>query len=185
MSLPSPSPRFVVRSTAGLIGSGLGLVIVLYLVADAVLRGQWQVALRWTPWLLGSLWVVFVLTAASRLLVTDDGVVVQNYLRRHWVPWGAVRDISPRHGLTLRLETGQEIACVAFPTLRPGLPLTRLDQYRGDAARELIIAFEQRLRHAPHVSSGSTATHTWDRASIVTGVVLAAMCVVSLAAPWG
>jgi hypothetical protein len=79
--------------------------------------------LRLAPWILLAVWGVYVALYALHVAFDRDGVLVQNYLRRTWLPWSRVSDIEMRWQLQFALTGGRRLWPMAVPS--PGGPAAR------------------------------------------------------------
>lgn len=112
------SPR-VMRAgsaTVALIVAGAATVLLL---GDAWLRAGIVEMLRLAPWVLLAVWVVYVAMFASHIAYDDDGVMVQNYLRRTRIPWRHMRDISLRWQIVFAFDGGA-VSAFGGPVVRRG-----------------------------------------------------------------
>ncbi|WP_247629627.1 PH domain-containing protein [Microbacterium croceum] len=90
-------------------------LLALFLLGDAVARGGWGPMLLLAPWVLLGLWVIYELSFVSYVRMDDDGVVVQNMLRRTSFGWRRVRDIDMRWQLVFSLEDSTDVTCFGGP----------------------------------------------------------------------
>lgn len=67
------------------------------------------------PWVLLTLWILYVIGPASILRADENGVVVQNLLRRTSFGWARVRDIDMRWQLVFSLDDGSEVVSFGGP----------------------------------------------------------------------
>lgn len=75
------------RAPMGIIVLVIGSALGGYLLIDAVVRGSWAQMLLFAPWVLLVLWLIHVVSVASMVRVDDEGVIVQNLLRRTSFGW--------------------------------------------------------------------------------------------------
>lgn len=107
----SSSSRRLFRSKSAIAAIGIAGVLALVLLADVVIRGGWPDLLLLAPWILLGVWVTYVVFFASFVAIDDDGVSVQNLLRRHRMPWARVATIQLRWQLVFGLDDGSMISC--------------------------------------------------------------------------
>jgi hypothetical protein len=128
-----------------------------------------------TPWVLLVLWIVYVAGIASDIRADRSGALVQNLLRRTWMPWGRVRRVGMRWQVEFTLDDGTVVRCFGGPTasrprrLGPG----RTKEEAGAPAHDGLAAL-QRLRLDAELDPDAAMTKTWDWASIACLAVLAA-----------
>ena len=102
----------------------------MLLLGDALLRAGIVSLLLLAPWVLLLLWGVYVAVFASSVATDDDGITVQNFLRRTRIPWAAVEDIVLRFQLIVVTKDGRRVTCYGGPvSARPATPRRR---GRGD-----------------------------------------------------
>ncbi|MGB4778905.1 PH domain-containing protein [Microbacterium sp.] len=173
---------WVIRSTGGVVASVVCAAIAVFLVVDAIARAGWVQALLWVPWLLLVTWAVWVAAASSVVAVDDDGVTVQNLLRRHRLPWRRIIDVEMRMQICFLLDSGIIVRCVGGPALaRPGVQVTRMGQQRALAAETEVTGIRQRwTASAMRPTADGPVEHSWDRALVWTFVAFAAAAVVAL-----
>ena len=82
--------RRVLRPTSGTVILIVSGVVALWLLVDAAIRAGLPEMLRLAPWILLAVWGVYVALYAPHVSFDRDGVLVQNYLRRTWIPWSRV-----------------------------------------------------------------------------------------------
>lgn len=90
------------RALTGWIMISAALIAAVFVLGDAVVRGGWQTMLL-APWVLLVLWILYEIGPASFIRMDDDGVRVQNMLRRTSFGWKRVRDIDLRWQLVFAL----------------------------------------------------------------------------------
>jgi hypothetical protein len=145
-----------------------------YLLADALVRGAWDVALGGLPWLaLGSV-VVHAVLWRPRLEIHRDRVVVVNPLREYELPFGELDDVRVGPAVSVSWR-GRRIQVWNGPGLghrRPGS--------RGTASgHPLSRAWHSHLDHRAEDPVGRTAppgrsrVHAGEWALVA---VLAAVC---------
>jgi hypothetical protein len=91
------------------------ILLALFLLGDAVVRGGWAQTLLLAPWVLLGLWIVYELSFVSMVRTETDGVLVQNMLRRVWFGWDRVRDIDLRWQLQFALDDDSTVTCFGGP----------------------------------------------------------------------
>ncbi|MER7796635.1 hypothetical protein [Microbacterium sp. NPDC096154] len=179
-------PR-ILRAPTGLFWLvGVAAVAVL-LLGDVVVRGGGEQALLIAPWLLVPVWFVYVFFYAPHVAVDARRVRVHNVLRAVELPWAAVDDIVMRWQLEFHLT---EAARAANPAAggRKGVVLAWSFTRRGRGRAAARVAEEtddtldvlRGLRASAEPQPDARPTVSWDIPAIVTGVVIAAWCVVAL-----
>jgi hypothetical protein len=145
-----------------------------YLLADALVRGAWDVALGGLPWLaLGSV-VVHALLWRPRLEIHRDRVVVVNPLREYELPFEELDDVRVGPALSV-LWRGRRI-----PVWNgPGLGRRRPGSRGTPAGHPLSRAWHSHLDHRAAepagraAPSGRTRVHAGEWVLVA---VLAAVC---------
>lgn len=119
----SPEGARTYRASSGLLILIPSAALALFLLGDTVVRGSWGQMLLVAPWLLLALWVLYEISYVSSVRVSDDGVIVQNMLRRTSFGWARVRDIDLRWQLQFSLDDGRDLTCWGGPARsRPPRP---------------------------------------------------------------
>ncbi|HWS49368.1 MAG TPA: PH domain-containing protein, partial [Microbacterium sp.] len=103
------------RAPSGLVVLIACALLAAFLLGDAVVRGGWGQMLLLAPWVLLALWAVYEIGFVSAVRVDDEGVLVQNMLRRTSFGWGRVRDVDLRWQLSFSLEDGTDVTCYGGP----------------------------------------------------------------------
>ncbi|MDQ0644947.1 PH domain-containing protein [Microbacterium murale] len=91
------------------------VLLALFLLGDAIVRGGWAQTLLLAPWVLLGFWVVYEISFVSSVRIRDDGVLVQNMLRRVSFGWDRVRDIDMRWQLEFTLDDDTTVTCYGGP----------------------------------------------------------------------
>ena len=188
-SPPVQPTRQTLRTTSAKITMIAAGVVSVLLLGDAGLRAGAVEMLRLTPWLLFALWMIYVTMYASSITYDGAGVTVQNYLRRTWVPWTLITDVSLRWQIVFTLAGGTKVKAYGGPA---GGPTGRRGE-RGSSARpgasaaaavgELEELREMWQEHATTPSTGDRPTRSWDipallaLAAIVAGAVISVLSV--------
>lgn len=107
-------PR-IFRAWTGVVFLAIAALAAVFLLGDAVVRAGFAQMLLLAPWVLIALWVIYAASAASVLRVSDQGVVVQNLLRRTTFGWSHVKDVDFRWQLEFRLDDGTTITAMGGP----------------------------------------------------------------------
>lgn len=179
--------RRVLRPTSGTIILIVSGVIVLGLLVDAAVRAGILEMLRLAPWLLLVLWGVYTALYAPHIAYDRSGVLVQNYLRRTWIPWSRVADIAMRWQVQFALTGGGGVAAYGGPVAsRP----RRSDRREGASGRTVGRAADRPVpgwlrdlgdlrntwQHADDAASGSGGVaRSWDVPALVAlGVLVVA-----------
>lgn len=170
------------RSRGGLVSLAVCALIAIFLLGDAVVRAGWASMLLLAPWVLLALWVIYVTTAASFVRTDDEGVSLQNLLRRTAAPWSRVADIDLKWQLVVALDDGRRIECLGAPAKarpRPGAA-----KVEGRAVPEaLVVMTEIRDRWSASDRTGSgDIVRSWDIPALIALGVIAVGAVFALMA---
>lgn len=148
-------------------------VLVIGLLVDAVVRAGIGSALLLAPWPLLVLWVVYVVGVASDIRADEEGVQVQNMLRRTWIPWSRVEQVGLRWQLEFTLDDGRVIACLGGPSRsRPRRLGPERTREKGNADTDDGIARLRKLRAQSTAPADAVVVRSWD------GPVLIALAVI-------
>lgn len=152
----------------------LSALLALFLLGDAVVRGGWAQTLLLAPWVLLGLWLVYVISFVSHLRVDDDGVLVQNGLRRTTFGWSRVRDIDFRWQVVFSLDDGADLTSYGGPAhSRP-----MRSRMRDEAESKVPVGVRELadLRDRWQAADGASVDpirRTWDgRALIALAVIV-------------
>jgi hypothetical protein len=148
----------------------------IVLVADAIVRGRWDVAAASAPAVALGIWVATVVFLTPGVRLTERGVTVWNVLRTTFVPWADVEQITTRFQVVVTTRGGLRIRCWGAPTAARPKP-TRDDATGNRSARpsvsaahQVIDAFWERHRR-PGGETGVWRRWNWP-AVFVGGVLL-------------
>lgn len=89
--------------------------ISVFLLVDVAVRAGAEQVLLYAPWVLLVLWLVYESSVVSKVRVDDDGVQVQNFLRRTSFGWRRVTEVDLRWQLDFVLEDGRKLSCWGGP----------------------------------------------------------------------
>ncbi|WP_240137516.1 PH domain-containing protein [Streptomyces sp. MUM 178J] len=134
----------VFRSTGGLVGGGLLLALILWIVGDAVIRGEGR-----TPWLAlaGALLVVplvVAFTVRPAVFANDERIRIRNPFRNIVLPWGSVADVRAGYSSEIFTQGGRKYQLWAIPV--------SLRQRKRAARRQAQAAYDD-----PHGRTSATA----------------------------
>lgn len=177
----------VLRSRGGLATAVIAVVVSLYLVIDALVRGYPGVALRSLVWLAVVCWLVTVVFARPCLVISGAGVAVHNPWRTHRMDWAAVDTIRERPSVTVMLTRGGRITSWGAPAR--GLAKQLAGEAPPDAARvptvgraaetmalSRVQAFYDPRSVDPAAEAGSDEVRSsWDRADVIGSAVALAL----------
>lgn len=178
----SPDGARTYRQWTGLFASAVGALLTLYLLGDAVVRGSWAQMLLLAPWVLLGLWVVYVLSAASRLRVDASGVFAQNLLRTVSFGWARVRDVDFRWQLEFALEDDTTVTAMGGPAhSRARRQTSREREVEGAKVPAGVRALSEitDLRKAA-VAADAPIRRSWDWISLGVLAVLVVWAVVAV-----
>lgn len=165
---PRPETARTFRAVSGRISLVVCALLALFLLGDAVLRAGWTQMLLLAPWVLLGLWVVYEIVFVSMVRIDDDGVVVQNMLRRTDFGWRRVRDVDLRWQLLFSLDDDTEVSCYGGPA-RARPPRSRNHDDEAPAApaglRELSD-IRDRWEAAP-ATADAPIRRCWDRPALL------------------
>ena len=171
--------RVVLRSARG-VGLVLAIVIIeLFLLGDAVVRGAGLLALLATPWLALIAWFAYLLLGRPCVVLTATGIELVNVLRVHFAPWQEVDGIRSRFQVRVDLTDGRMLRSWGAPTSSVDRP-TVADLRPSTSARHRVVPAHviiERFRAAhERVDPRATTTTRWDLPAIVGSLVIAAAC---------
>lgn len=183
-----PEPAAIaVRSPASVVVFAAVALLCAALVADAALRGRWDVALAALPAVALLLWVSWLVFARPCLRLCPAGLDVVNVLRTTSVPWGEVEDVELRHQVVVLTRSGERLLCWGAPaSARSTAGITRTaSQVRepsgrisGSGAHRAIRGYWD--RHEAPRRAGEASVRRWHRRSILVAAALALAVAVQL-----
>lgn len=161
-------------------------VVAVLLLVDAAVRSGIGNMLLLAPWPLLVVWAVYVVGVASSVRADANGVQVQNLLRRTWLPWARVKQITMRWQLEFALDDGGIVSCFGGPArsrarrLAPG----RVKE-DGVAETDDGIAALNRLRLESAASDAGGASdarvaRTWDWATLAMFAALVVWAIIAV-----
>ncbi|MBN9175971.1 MAG: PH domain-containing protein [Microbacterium sp.] len=178
---PGAPARRVLRPTSGTVILIVSGVVALWLLVDAAVRAGGLEMLRLAPWILLAVWGVYVALYSPHVAYDRDGVLVQNYLRRTWIPWSRVADIDMRWQLQFALTGGTTVVAYGGPVAgRPGRAARAArDAGRVPAWMRDVGDLRDAWQASDSAASGTGAlTRSWD----VPGLLAFGVLVVAAAA---
>lgn len=160
----------------------VGAAVAVVLLADAALRGGWWNAALLSPWVALGVWAVYVGLYASAVTTDDEGILIQNLLRRIRVPWSAVADIRLRYQVVVVTADGARISCYGGPAARPASATLRRRGGGAGGALRMTAEIRDAWRAAPS-RPDAAIRRDWDRAALIalTAIVVAAAVAVLVA----
>ncbi|MFJ2502490.1 MULTISPECIES: PH domain-containing protein [unclassified Microbacterium] len=170
------------RAPSGPAALVIGSLLALFLLGDAVLRAGWGPMLLLAPWVLLVLWLVYVSSFASAVRIDDDGVVVQNLLRRITFGWQRVRAVDLRWQLIFSLDDGKDLACYGGPAKAGPI---RMPARGGDGEEKMpagiraLTEIEERWEAAP-ATADAPIRRSWDRPATIALVVIVVWAVLAV-----
>jgi hypothetical protein len=147
------------------VASGFVVLLGLFLLVDAAVRGSWDVVLRTLGPTVALAWVLWVLAARPHLRVDDEALTVVNPLRVTRLPWGAVSDVRQRWQIEVDSADGRTVRSLGGPGPR--------------SAGLSVVADRWQERRSV---AGGPPTRGWDRPAVVAGIVALVLLVVALLA---
>lgn len=118
MNRRAPTPRQGVVLRARMpVGVGFALLaLVAVLLADALLRGRWDVAVLALPALVLVTCLAVEVFLRPGIRLHADGITVVNPLVTYEVPWVLVADVTTRFLVAVETVDGRRIRCWGAPT---------------------------------------------------------------------
>lgn len=176
-----PEAARTFRAASGPVVLALTSALALFLLGDTVVRGSWGQMLLVAPWLLLGLWIVYEVSFVSRVRVDDEGVLVQNMLRRTTFGWSHARDIDLRWQLEFALDDGTNVSCYGGPArARPA----RRRMRAGDEAPQAPAGFRDLadIRQRWQDASGADAPiiRGWDGPAVIALFVIVAWAIAAV-----
>ncbi|MGB4136372.1 MAG: PH domain-containing protein, partial [Microbacterium sp.] len=180
----TPGGARTYRGWSGATVSVLAAAVAVFLLVDVVVRGGGVQLLLLAPWVLLGLWVVYEASAASFFRVDDDGVLVQNLLRRTAFGWNRVRDVDYVWQVQFSLDDGRTVAAMGGPARsRPRRQTARERDVEGPRVPAGITALAE-LEERRHAAAGPAADapihRTWDWPALAALLVIAVWAVVAV-----
>ena len=168
------------RAPSGLFAIGIAVLLALFLLGDAVVRAGWGRMLLLAPWILLALWIVYENAYVSRVRIDDDGVTVQNLLRRTSFGWKRIRAVDLRWQLVFSLDDGKKLSCYggpakAGPMRRPG----RDGDSREPAGIRALSEIEERWEAAPDTAD-APIIRSWDWPALLALAVIVIWAVAAI-----
>ena len=165
------------------------LALCAVLVADALLRARWDVALLSLPALGLVACVAVEVFLRPGIRVHSGGITVINPLRTVEVPWAGVADVSTRFQVVVETRSGRRIRCWGAPTAartrptggrgRPG-PEGAVGWAPSSSAHRVIEAYwaqSQRPESEAVHPADDAITRPWHATTIGIGAVLVVIVV--------
>lgn len=179
--LSQPEGVRVYRASSGPAALVIGSLLALFLLGDAVLRAGWGQMLLLAPWVLLVLWIVYVNSFASAVRVDDEGVAVQNLLRRVEFGWRRIRDVELRWQLVFSLDDGSEVSCYGGPAKAGGfrMPARTDGEERVPAGLRALAEIEERRESSP-LTATAPIRRSWDRRALIALVVIVVWAVLAI-----
>lgn len=148
-----------IRSRAGivwLVVVGVGATVLL---VDVLVRGGATDLLLTAPWLLLIVWVVWAFLASPSLRADDHGVSVRNPFRSTTAPWAAVREISLRWQIELRLDGDRRVQVWAVQARRAP---RRTGETAGSGREREVLDDLRALHAAASRGRGAAVRRRWN-----------------------
>lgn len=144
------------------------ILLALFLLGDAVVRGGWAQTLLLAPWVLLGLWIVYEISFVSMVRIRDGGVLVQNMLRRTSFGWSRVRDVDLRWQLVFSLDDGSDVTSYGGPAhARPARSKMRADdEAKAPAALRALTDIRDKWESSA-AASDSPIRREWDVPALI------------------
>ncbi|PRB15204.1 hypothetical protein CQ042_09695 [Microbacterium sp. MYb62] len=169
------------RAPSGPAALLIGTLLALFLLGDAVVRAGWGQMMLLAPWVLLVLWIVYVNSFASSIRVDDDGVRVQNALRRIEFGWQRVRAVDLRWQLVFSLDDGKDLSCYGGPAKAGSIRMpSRSDgEEKVPAGIRALTEIEERWQAAPDTAD-APIRRSWDRPAVIALGVIVVWAVIAI-----
>ncbi|WP_341956949.1 PH domain-containing protein [Microbacterium sp. LWH13-1.2] len=169
----SPEGERTLRSPSGSIVMIVSLLLALFLLGDAVVRGGWAQTLLLAPWVLLGLWVVYEISYVSMVRISDSGALVQNMLRRTEFGWHRVRDIDLQWQLKFSFDDGTELTCWSGPAhARPKRSKMRDEETSVSTSLRDFTDVHDRWQAAAGHGASAPILRSWDTRALLALVVI-------------
>lgn len=164
----SPEDERTFRSSSGSVVMMVSLLLALFLLGDAVVRGGWAQTLLLTPWVLLGLWIIYEISYVSMVRIREDGALVQNMLRRTEFGWHRVRDIDLQWQLKFSLEDGTDLTCWGGPAhARPRRSKMRDEETTVSTSLRSFTDIRDRWQAAAGHGASAPIRRSWDTRALV------------------
>lgn len=162
--------------------SGLVVVLGVFLLADAAVRGSWDVVWVAVGPVAAIVWALWLLTVRPSVRLDDDALTVVNPMRTTRVPWAAVTDVRLRWQIVVQTADGRSVTCRGGPSIRGSRPVRR-GQLSVPQEPEELRKIRQRWRARRAAGApDSDVRRGWDRPAVETGAAVAVLLLVSVGA---
>lgn len=178
MTTPITTPP---RNRGGVVMLVLTAILAIVLLGDALIRAGIGQTLLLAPWVLLVVWAVHVVGVASSIRLRDDGVFVQNLLRRTLVPWARVTQVAMRWQIEITMDDGRVLTCFGGPARsrpqRLGPGRTRED---ANGTADDLVAAMRKAKGAAGAASDAPVRRSWDVRALIALFVLVVWAVVAI-----
>lgn len=169
-----------IRSRTGIVWLVVVGVGVAALLVDVLVRGGALDLVLVAPWLLLIVWVVWAFLATPSLRADERGVSVRNPLRSTTAGWAAVREVTLRWQLELRLDGDRRLQVWAVQARRA--PRRTGDAAAAGSGREQQVLEDLRdLRTSAVRSASADVRQRWNLDALVVLAVLVVWAAVAVA----
>ena len=176
----SPEDERTLRSSSGSVVMIVSLLLALFLLGDAVVRGGWAQTLLLAPWVLLGLWIVYEISYVSMVRIGDDGALVQNMLRRTEFGWHRVRDIDLQWQLKFSFDDDTELTCWGGPALaRPKRSKMRDEETRVSTSLRSFTDVRDRWQAAAGHGASAPIRRSWDVPALAALATIVAWAIVA------
>lgn len=175
-----PEGAHTYRAPSGLVVLIPSAVLGLFLLGDTAIRGSWGQMLLIAPWVLLALWILYEISYVSFVRVDDEGVVVQNMLRRTRFGWARLRDVDLRWQLEFTLDDGRRLTCWGGPARSRPPRARRGEDTAPTVPSGLRTLTDIRDRWETAAGDDASIRREWDRPALVALAIIAVWAVAAI-----
>lgn len=165
--------RIVLRSGGSIALCSVVCAIVLFLIGDAVVRNDAQVALRALPYAALVALTAYAVLGRPCLIVTTRALTVVNVWRSHRVPFCAVDTVSSRYQLRIRLINGREVTSWGAPAASR----EKSTPHASLTTQQIVARAREQWEDSPASAAGDVCDMTQRIAWKLIGVWLAVLLI--------
>lgn len=166
--------RTVMRTASGLWITGVLAALLLYMLLDALVRGEVRTALLALPWMVAAMAACAMLLVRPCIIVEHDALTIVNPWRTHVIPWRWIDDVQVRYQLVVTRTDGMRVTAWGSPTTRPGRPAGPAEraETRIGTVEAIERARDAGFRSASPDAEPSVRLLLWPMGIVVGGIVL-------------